>query len=71
MLNTLVTKADVKGKTLTTEKGETISFDKLVIGTGASVRVVWESTQMAASTSCSCRHAHGISSWQELLRSLQ
>ena len=37
-LNTTVTAADVKAKTLTTAAGDTISYEKLVIATGSGVR---------------------------------
>ena len=36
--NTLVTGADVKAHTLTTEAGDTISYEKLIVATGSGVR---------------------------------
>lgn len=36
-LDTEVVKADLKSKTLTTNKGETIKYEKLIIATGAGV----------------------------------
>ena len=36
--NTLVTSADVKAHTLTTESGDTISYEKLIVATGTGVR---------------------------------
>lgn len=35
--STTVTKADVKGKTLTTDSGEEISYEKLIIALGSVV----------------------------------
>ena len=37
--NTVVTGADVKAHTLTTETGDTISYEKLIVATGSGVRV--------------------------------
>ena len=36
--NTLVTGADVKAHTLTTEAGDTITYEKLIVATGSGVR---------------------------------
>lgn len=36
-LNTTVTGADVKAKTLTTASGDTITYEKLIIATGSGV----------------------------------
>ncbi len=36
--NTLVTGADVKAHTLTTESGDTITYEKLIVATGSGVR---------------------------------
>jgi NADPH-dependent 2,4-dienoyl-CoA reductase/sulfur reductase-like enzyme len=45
--NTKVTGADVKSHTLTTETGDTISYEKLIVATGSGVRTKQTFTPMA------------------------
>jgi len=49
--NTLVTGADVKAHTLTTESGDTITYEKLIVATGSGVRVysLWQPLPAVAS----------------------
>ena len=47
--NTLVTGADVKAHTLTTESGDTITYEKLIVATGSGVR---GNTPMPAAGPC-------------------